>query len=531
MSRRFAEITFTPSVIKAQQKYGSRSVYAGLENHDQTPDLIGPREREFIEERDGFYQATVTVDGWPYVQFKGGAKGFLKVLDERTLGYADFRGNVQYLSVGNVADNDRVALILMDYPNQRRLKVWARVRLVDYKDDPSLVESLEIQSYRVQGERAFLLTVEALDWNCPKFITPRYTKAEVEAELQPLLHKLAAYEEAEAKQTQTVAPPQGPIGTGPLTLEITGVRQLTDDIRAYDLRRPDREDVQAVAPGTTLEIPVQLPDGSVETRHYSISNSPDRRSGYEIAVKKEPQGTGGSKAVHDTFQLGMTLNTRLIEGQFNLHKDDRPAVLIAGGIGITPLKAMAHKLSKQGRAYHLHYAAKTHRDLAYKTQLDEWLEGHVSYYTSANNKRLDVVETMKAAAKDSVFYVCGPARLITAVQETAKELGLSADQIQFEHFSAPLDQGDNNAFVVWLEKSNRKIFVSEDQTLLDALLAEGVDVPFGCKAGTCGACETKVVDGDVDHRDVVLSENERTEEKMMCPCVSRAKGDSLTLDL
>src|SRR5829696_1473834 len=123
MARAFAEITFTPSVRVAQSRYGSRAANAGFEHAEERRDILTKREAEFIHGRDGFYQASVSETGWPYVQFRGGPQGFLKVLDERTIGYADFRGNVQYISAGNIAADGRVALILMDYPNRRRLKI------------------------------------------------------------------------------------------------------------------------------------------------------------------------------------------------------------------------------------------------------------------------------------------------------------------------------------------------------------------------------------------------------------------------
>lgn len=180
MAQAFAEITFTPAVKAAQARHGSRESYARLEAETAPRrDRLGAKERQFIMERDGFYQATVNEDGWPYVQHRGGPAGFLKVLDERTLGYANFSGNRQYLSVGNLSANDRVSLILIDHANRRRLKLWGRVRLVDVAHDPLLIESLADPAYPAQIEHAVIISVEALDWNCPQHITPRFTLAEI----------------------------------------------------------------------------------------------------------------------------------------------------------------------------------------------------------------------------------------------------------------------------------------------------------------------------------------------------------------
>lgn len=179
MSRAFSDIAFTPSVRAMQTRMGSRSAYAPMDHSDERDDTLGAAEAAFIEARDGFYQATVSETGWPYVQFRGGPAGFLQVLDAKTIAYADFRGNVQYVSVGNLQGNDRVALILMDYAHQRRLKLLGRVRLVAQAEDPALMKRLTMPSYRARVERAAVITVEAFDWNCPQHITPRFTEAEL----------------------------------------------------------------------------------------------------------------------------------------------------------------------------------------------------------------------------------------------------------------------------------------------------------------------------------------------------------------
>jgi predicted pyridoxine 5'-phosphate oxidase superfamily flavin-nucleotide-binding protein len=186
MSRAYSDIAFTPTVRDMQTRMGSRRNYAALDRATDPRDRLTAKEIAFIEARDSFYQATVSETGWPYVQFRGGPAGFLKVLDEKTLAYADFRGNVQYISVGNLQTNDRVSIILMDYANQRRLKLLGRVRLVDAADDPALLHRLQHADYGATVERAFVITVEGYDWNCPQHITPRFTEAEVAAAVAPL---------------------------------------------------------------------------------------------------------------------------------------------------------------------------------------------------------------------------------------------------------------------------------------------------------------------------------------------------------
>ena len=192
MSRAFSDIAFTPSVRAAQRRYGSRESNEAYELTPDRQDQISEFERQFIEARDGFYQATVSEAGWPYVQFRGGPIGFLKVLDPKRLGFADFRGNVQYLSVGNINADGRIMLFLMDYAARRRLKIWGTARIFHRADEPTLVAALENPTYPARVERGIIIDVEAFDWNCPQHITPRFTEAEIDERIAPLLAELQA---------------------------------------------------------------------------------------------------------------------------------------------------------------------------------------------------------------------------------------------------------------------------------------------------------------------------------------------------
>ncbi len=181
MARAFANIAFTPIVKQLQQRNGSREAYARLELDPNPRNTLGPDEREYLATIDTFFMSSVGEDGWPYVQHRGGPPGFLQALDARTLGFADFGGNRQFISAGNIAADGRVMLILMDFAHQRRLKVWGRARTVEAADDPDLVARLTMPGYPAKVERAVLITVDALDRNCSQHITPRYTAAEFSA--------------------------------------------------------------------------------------------------------------------------------------------------------------------------------------------------------------------------------------------------------------------------------------------------------------------------------------------------------------
>ena len=194
--QRFGDIMFTNTVKAEQDRLGSRSAYEKMAVLP-TPEALTERETAFIAARDTFYMATVTETGWPYVQHRGGPSGFLQVLSPTSLGFADFRGNRQYISTGNLKTDDRVALILMDYPNKARLKILGHARVQDAADAPDIAERLTMEGGG-RLERVFTINVAAFDWNCPQFITPRFTEAEIRATIAERMAQLEA-ENAELK--------------------------------------------------------------------------------------------------------------------------------------------------------------------------------------------------------------------------------------------------------------------------------------------------------------------------------------------
>jgi ferredoxin-NADP reductase/predicted pyridoxine 5'-phosphate oxidase superfamily flavin-nucleotide-binding protein len=421
------DITFTANVKAMQERMGSREPYGRHEQGlVQAPEL-GPNEIAFIEVRDSFYQGTVSETGWPYVQHRGGPAGFLKVLDARTIGYADFTGNRQYISAGNLAGDDRVCLFLIDYPNQARLKILGRARVIDEDSDPGLLARLDNPEYRARVERGIVIRIEGFDWNCPKYITPRYTKEEIAQRIK---------DARTAQEPQARAQPEEAIGNGELALVITGVRQLTPRIRAYELHADDWGGLPTAEAGAHLEVPVRLADGSVVTRQYSLVTHPGRHDVYEIAVLCERDGRGGSRTIHETWRIGMQLRVALPINHFPLHTDARPAVLIAGGIGITPIRAMAQALRSRDVPFELHYTGRTPADMAYCDQLAvECTSGYFTYFSRVpEHRRLDVTEVLRRAAGDAVIYVCGPIALIEAVRTAAARLGVAAECVQHESF-------------------------------------------------------------------------------------------------
>lgn len=428
MARAFAKIAFTSKVREVQARMGSREVNRGFELGDVEGLELGPNEIDFILSRDSCYQGTVSETGWPYVQHRGGPAGFIKVLDRRTIGYADFSGNRQYISVGNLTHDDRVSLFLMDYPGQRRLKIWGRARVVEENDEPELIAQLECPDYRARVERGVVITVDAFDWNCPKHITPRFT----ERELGTMVQGWRIREPGKAAATAEISW----VGTGPLELVVTGVRALSPSIRAYELRAPDWGRLPAVTPGAHLRVPVRLSNGSLTTRQYSLTGDLERHDLFEIAVLRKEGGRGGSDAIHASWQIGTRLRADLPENHFPLHSDNRHAVLVAGGIGITPIRAMALALMARGIPFEVHYSARTPREMAYRDLLAKEIPDRVSMHFTAveNGSRIDLPSIMSGAPADTLFYVCGPSRLIAAVRGQAQALGISPERVHCEDF-------------------------------------------------------------------------------------------------
>ena len=191
MAKNFASLAFTDAVKEMQKKMGSRKSYARMERETYV-DGLTENEIDFIVQGDSFYMASIGENVFPYIQHRGGPKGFVKVLDAKRIGFIDFKGNVQYISVGNIATNNNVALIMVDYPGRTRLKILAKAEIVELKNDDSLFEFLDLGEYKFRPERMMVLHIEAYDWNCPQHITPRYTVEDIEAAFAPQRNQIIA---------------------------------------------------------------------------------------------------------------------------------------------------------------------------------------------------------------------------------------------------------------------------------------------------------------------------------------------------
>ena len=190
----FGALAFTPVVKQLQERYGSRQQYERMEKSGPANDRLTVFEKDFLAERDSFYWATVGSTGWPYIQHRGGPKGFLKVIDDRTLAFADFRGNKQFISTGNLLTDNRVAMIMIDYPRQARLKVLGHVEIFEGEKAAEWIERVRMPGYKAVIERVFVIHIEAFDWNCPQHITPRYTAEEIQGAVRAVEERLRSVE-------------------------------------------------------------------------------------------------------------------------------------------------------------------------------------------------------------------------------------------------------------------------------------------------------------------------------------------------
>lgn len=528
MGRAFAEIAFTDSVKAAQARYGSREANQDYATETDRQDELTDAEREFIALRDGFFQATVSESGWPYVQFRGGPPGFLKVLGDKTIGFADFRGNIQYVSVGNINHDGRIALILVDHAHRSRLKLWGRARVVELDEEPDLVASLAVPSYRARVERGIVISIEAFDWNCPRHIMRRFTEAEIVEMTRPLREELDGLRARPRGQAEPER-----LGRGELDLTVTGVRILTPDVRAYELRREDGQPLPEIEAGSHLTLPVTVDSKSNAARHYSIASDPDDPMRWEIAVLRQSHADGSSMFVHAHYAPGTMLACDLPRNGFKLHDDHRPTVLVAGGIGIAPLKAMAHVLKRDQRWFALHFAARSSTQAPYLCELQKEFPDNLHTYWSSKGtgSRMNLEAVVRDSPPGSVFYVCAPLPMISEMQRIGRRLCIPEGQVRFERFEAPPPMATDRPFEVRLRQSDEVLVVPVGKSILDVLLEAGRRPAYDCRTGTCGTCATRVLEGEPDHRDIVLTKAEKTRERLICTCVSRCVGEHLTLDL
>ncbi|MCA1372823.1 MULTISPECIES: PDR/VanB family oxidoreductase [unclassified Bradyrhizobium] len=274
---------------------------------------------------------------------------------------------------------------------------------------------------------------------------------------------------------------------------------------------------------------VALPNGG--DRPYSLMALPGLpEDALALGVLREEASSGGSQFMH-ALKVGDIVKASAPVNNFRLHEGAAPALLFAGGIGITPVLSMAAELAARGSSYRLHYAGRTQGLLAFLPQLQEICAGGLSVHYDSDESRLDIAAALGDAAANAHVYVCGPSGMIDAVKAAAAAAGVSTDRVHYELFKSEQPSSPDQPFEVEIKSTGQVVGVAAGQTIIEALEAAGFDVLYDCRRGDCGICQCGVIAGLPDHRDVILSDEERASNKVMQICVSRAKSERLVLDL
>lgn len=316
-----------------------------------------------------------------------------------------------------------------------------------------------------------------------------------------------------------------------IAARVTAVEQVTPLIKRFTLVRQDGQPLPTFTGGSHVIVQMQGADGRRFSNAYSLMSDPADTRAYQIGVRLEEQSKGGSAFMHNQVEVGTELTISTPNNLFALDPSAGRHVLIAGGIGITPFLAQLYELQAQGAAYELHYAFRAPEHGAFQTELSAGPHAeHVQLYIDSLGRMLDLRQLFSGLAADAHVYVCGPKPLIDAVIATARDLGIADARVHWEQFAATPASG--GAFTVVLAKSGTELRVEEGVTILQAIeKTTTVEVECLCREGVCGTCETRILEGEAEHFDQYLSDDEKASQRTMMLCVSRARGERLVLDL
>jgi ferredoxin-NADP reductase len=306
---------------------------------------------------------------------------------------------------------------------------------------------------------------------------------------------------------------------------LTQIRMAARDTNLYTFARPDHGALPGAMPGA--HIGVILPNG-VE-RQYSLIEYGPSLSEYTVGVKRDANSRGGSVFMHDQLRVGMTLKLVPPRNNFPLKEDAGLVVLLAGGIGITPIYCMVKRLIELKRPWQLYYSCRSRADAAFLDELSRYREAHFHFDEEAQGKFLPVADIVAKAPKNAHLYCCGPGPMLAAFESAT--VNWPQDQIHVEYFTPKFEAAQEGGFIVELARSKRELVIPPGKSILQAVREAGIQVPHSCEEGVCGACETRVISGIPDHRDSILTESERAESATMMICCSGSKSPKLVLDI
>lgn len=454
-------------------------------------------QQSLISSSDSFFVGSGVSEFHNDASYRGGEPGFVSVIDDGQLLIPDYQGNSMFNTLGNFQSNPNAGLVFIDFESNKLLQLTGTAKILwDYSNGGSNTGGTN--RYWLFNLNSWQETTlpSGLNWTFFDY-SPHNPKQKALNDLE---------------------------------LVVSDIEQKSERIKLFRLKPKDGSVLPDFEPGSHLPIEVKLPSGKKALRHYSILSSNDDHQFYEIAVQQEKNGGGGSNYMHNKLRAGLMLRAKYPVNEFLLASAGKHHILIAGGIGITPILSMLRQLSKDNESFELHYSVKNKSDLAFKEEVEKLAGKNVHFYFTqdANSSRLDIQSLLSAENQSSHIYICGPIGMINAVKEEADENGWQPGQIHYESFGSSI-QESNKSIEVKLEKSGKVIVVNPKETILEGLLAAKVAVPFECRKGECGMCATEYLEGDADHRDVYLTKEEK--KSSLCVCVSRAKSQSITLNL
>ncbi len=317
------------------------------------------------------------------------------------------------------------------------------------------------------------------------------------------------------------------------TLNVRVVRKSTEALDICSLELVDVSGKQLPPFSAGSHVDVHLPGGI--TRQYSLCNDPSEQHRYVLGILKDPSSRGGSKAVHEQLKEGDTLTISEPKNHFALARDAKQHLLLAGGIGVTPILCMAERLAVIGDEFEMHYCTRSQDRTAFKGRIEaSSFADRVKFHFDDGDaaQKLDLQGMLAAAPAGTHLYVCGPQGFMDAMLAAARARGWPEDNLHYEFFSANVGPSeDDETFQVKLASSGRIIVIPKDKTVTEALAEAGVEIPVSCEQGVCGTCLTRVLEGEIDHKDMYLTPEEQARNDQILPCCSRAKSPMLVFDI
>jgi ferredoxin-NADP reductase len=316
-------------------------------------------------------------------------------------------------------------------------------------------------------------------------------------------------------------------GTADAVIEVrlTQILYAARDTNIYSFRRLDGRELPAAEPGAHID--VHLPNGLV--RQYSLIHAELRPESYTIGVKRDATGGGASQYLHDSLRVGTRLQISAPRNNFPLHEEAAHSVLIAGGIGITPIWSMVERLAQLDRSWELHYSCRNREDAALLDALETFANAHFNFDDENGGRFLDLGGIIARAPPATHFYCCGPKPMLSAFENITA--GVPSEQVHVEYFTAKEAVAKEGGFVVALARSGKEFLIPHGKSILETLRAAGLDLSASCERGVCGTCETRVISGEPEHRDAILTAAERAANETMMICCSGSRGPRLVLDL